>query len=84
MARAYEMPNEITLKTTNVFEDFKKKVEAFSPDLLAVSCTEDMFELSIALLKKVRLYNIPTIMGGVFATFAPDLALSFDEIDIVC
>ena len=84
MARPYEMPNEVTLKTTNVFEDFKKKVESFSPDLIAVSCTEDMFELSIALLKKVRMYKIPTIMGGVFATFAPDLALSFDEIDIVC
>ena len=84
MARPYEMPNEVTLKTTNVFEDFKKKVESFSPDLIAVSCTEDMFELSIALLKKVRMYKIPTIMGGVFATFAPDQALSFDEIDIVC
>ena len=84
MARPYEMPNEVTLKTTNVFNDFKKSVESFGPDLLAVSCTEDMFELSIALLKTVRMYKIPTIMGGVFATFAPDLALSFDEIDIVC
>ena len=27
MARPYEMPKEITLKTTNAFEDFKKKVE---------------------------------------------------------
>ena len=84
MARPYTMPNEITLKTTNVYNDFKKKVESYGPDLLAVSCTEDMFELSISLLKKVRMYNIPTIMGGVFATFAPDLVLSFDEIDIVC
>ena len=84
MARPYEMPNEVTLITTNVFNDFKKKVESFRPDLLAVSCTEDMFELSIELLKTVNTYNIPTIIGGVFATFAPDLALSFDEIDIVC
>ncbi len=84
MARPYKMPNEITLKTTNVFDDFDKKVESFSPDLLALSCTEDMFELGVALLKKVRRHKIPTIMGGVFATFAPNLALSYDEINIVC
>jgi len=84
MARPYEMPNQITLKTTSVFNDFKIKVESYNPDLLAMSCTEDMFELGILLLKQVRQYKIPTILGGVFATFAPDLALSFDEIDIVC
>lgn len=84
MARPYKMPNQITLKTTSVFDDFKIKVESYNPDLLAMSCTEDMFELGILLLKQVRKYKIPTIVGGVFATFAPDLALSFDEIDIVC
>jgi anaerobic magnesium-protoporphyrin IX monomethyl ester cyclase len=84
MARPFEMPNEITLKTTNVFDDFKKYVDFFAPDLLAISCTEDMFELGILLLKQVRKYKIPTILGGVFATFAPDLALSYDEIDIIC
>ena len=42
-----------------------------------------MFELGVLLLKQVRKHKIPTILGGVFATFAPDLALSFDEIDIV-
>jgi radical SAM superfamily enzyme YgiQ (UPF0313 family) len=84
MARPFEMPNEITLKTTNVFDDFKKYVESYNPDLLAISCTEDMFELGVLLLKQVRKYKIPTILGGVFATFAPDLALSYDEIDIVC
>jgi len=84
MARPYSMPNEITLITTNVFADFKKKIEGFSPDLLAMSCTEDMFELGVKLLRKVRMYKIPTILGGVFATFAPDLALCFNEIDMIC
>ena len=61
MARPYKMPNKITLKTTNAFEDFKEKVESFAPDLIAISCTEDMFELGIYLLRKVREYKIPTI-----------------------
>ena len=77
MARPFKMPNQITLKTASVFDDFKIKVESYNPDLLAMSCTEDMFELGILLLKQVREFKIPTILGGVFATFAPGLALSF-------
>ena len=84
MARPYKMPNEISLKKTNVYEDFKQEVEAFGPDLLAMSCTEDMFLLGIRLLRQVRHHKIPTILGGVFATFAPDLALSYQEIDLIC
>jgi anaerobic magnesium-protoporphyrin IX monomethyl ester cyclase len=84
MARPYEMPNQITLKTTNVFDDFKIKVESYNPDLLAISCTEDMFELGVLLLKQVRKYKIPTILGGVFATFAPELILKDNVGDYVC
>ncbi len=84
MARPYKMPNEISLKKTNVYEDFKQEVQAFGPDLLAMSCTEDMFLLGIRLLRQVRHHKIPTILGGVFATFAPDLALSYQEIDLIC
>jgi anaerobic magnesium-protoporphyrin IX monomethyl ester cyclase len=84
MARPYSMPQEITLKTSDVFEDFKTEVESFGPDLIALSCTEDMFLLGIKLLKQVRQHQILTIIGGVFATFAPELALRYPEIDIVC
>lgn len=84
MARPFKMPQEITLKTTNVFEDFKKEVDHYRPDLMAMSCTEDMFPLGIKLLRQVRHHKILTILGGVFATFAPQVALGFPEIDIVC
>jgi len=84
MARPYTMPHEVVVRKTNVYDDFKKLVEDFRPDLLAVSATEDMFLLGIKLLRTVRHLNILTIAGGVFATFAPKLALSYPEIDIVC
>ena len=84
MARPYKMPNEITIKYTNVFEDFELKVREYDPNLIALSCTEDMFELGLHLLKRVRKYKILTIIGGVFATFVPERLLSYDEIDIVC
>ncbi len=84
MARPFKMPDEITLKTTNVFDDFKKKVQSMGPDLIAMSATEDMFLLGIKLLKVLGPKRPLTILGGVFATFAPKLALSYPEIDIVC
>lgn len=69
---------------TDVYEDFENKVRTFKPDLIAMSCTEDIFSVGIGLLKRVRHFKIPTIIGGVFATFGTELALSYDEIDIAC
>jgi len=84
MAKPYINPKEITLKYSNVFEDFINTVDSFSPDLLALSTTEDMFHLGLSLLKSLKGHRPLTIIGGVFPTFAPELVLSFDEIDIVC
>lgn len=72
------------IRTTDVFEDFEQKVKDFKPDLIAVSVSEDIFPIGVSLLKKVRYMKIPTIMGGVFPTFAPDLCLSYEEIDMIC
>ncbi len=84
MARPFKMPREVTLLKTDVFQDFKEKVDSFSPDLIAMSATEDMFLLGIKLVKTLGKDRPPTILGGVFATFAPRLALSYPEVDIVC
>ena len=75
---------KFTIKYSDVFTDFHKEVLNFNPELIAMSCTEDMFHLGIKLLNKVKYLKIPTIVGGVFPTFAPKLVLSFDAIDIVC
>jgi len=73
------------IKQSDGYEDFLKKVEEFQPDLIAVSCTEDMYLLGLSFLRYLRKHhNILTIMGGVFATFAPHIAISADEVDIVC
>ena len=84
MARPYNMPKEVQLRYTNVFDDFRSTVESFKPDLLAMSTTEDMFHLGLQLIKTVEDLNILTIAGGVFPTFAPELVLGFPCIDIVC
>lgn len=72
------------IRQTDVFDDFRKKISSFSPDLIAVSVSEDIFPVGIRLLKAARHLKIPTIMGGVFPTFAPELCLSYEEVDMIC
>jgi len=85
MARPFDMPVELTLKTTNVLDDFAETVDRFKPDILALSCTEDMWHLGLRLLRHQRSRKeILTIAGGVFPTFAPELVLGHEEVDIVC
>ena len=79
-----EMKDKIQKKHTNSFDDLEKLVGKFKPDLLAVSAVESTFEGSIRLLKHIRHFQIPTVLGGVFATFAPDIAIAQPEIDMVC
>jgi len=84
MVRPSKRPDELPLKTSDCFHDLELEVEDYQPDLIAVSTTEDMFRLSLALLRRIRRFNVPTIAGGVFPTFASSLALAQPEIDMVC
>ena len=78
----------LRLKDSNWKVDLHKKISEFRPDLLALSCTEDMWELGIKILDEVKEYknknNIPVVAGGVFPTFAPEICIKYDLIDLVC
>jgi anaerobic magnesium-protoporphyrin IX monomethyl ester cyclase len=78
----------IRLKTSDWKDDLYKQVERFQPDLIAISSTEDMWELGIKALEHIENLkiknNIPVVAGGVFATFAPDICLEHRLIDMVC
>ncbi|MBU1179231.1 B12-binding domain-containing radical SAM protein [Patescibacteria group bacterium] len=71
-------------KKDNLFRDLNSKVNEFSPDLIAISATESTFLVGIELLKGIKEVKPPVIVGGVFATFAPQKALRFKEVDMVC
>ncbi len=75
-------------KTTKWQDDIKIQTDKFQPDLIAMSTTEDMWELGIKLLNEIKYYikekKIPVIAGGVFPTFAPDLCIEDDLVDLVC
>ncbi len=78
----------IKMRTTDWSEDFRAQVDAFNPDLIAMSTTEDMWELGCKILESIEdvitSKEIPVIVGGVFATFAPHLAIGHRLVDLVC
>jgi anaerobic magnesium-protoporphyrin IX monomethyl ester cyclase len=78
----------INLRNTDWRQDLADQVARFQPDLIAISSTEDMWDLALRIVDQVRDYKVantvPVIAGGVFPTFAPDLALRADLIDMVC
>lgn len=64
-------------------EAFKKKLDEFQPDLIAVSVMTGYFDKTIELLESVKLPCL-VIVGGVHSTISPEDALSFEVVDFIC
>ncbi|MFQ5804413.1 MAG: B12-binding domain-containing radical SAM protein [Candidatus Methylomirabilales bacterium] len=67
----------------DLVEDFARTVEEFAPDLMVISCVEDTFLQAVKLVRTVRDRKIPAIFGGVFVTAAPEVAMSYEGVDMV-
>jgi radical SAM superfamily enzyme YgiQ (UPF0313 family) len=85
----YDMDGRgIRLRTSDWRQDLDAQLKRFKPNLIAISSTEDMWELALRILEQARPYkidnDIPVIAGGVFPTFAPALALRHSLVDMVC
>lgn len=73
-----------TRKGDGVYVDFRKVVEGWQPDVIMASAMESTIVFTRELLKTVRDLRIPTVLGGVFSTCAPELAISYEEVDVIC
>jgi len=74
------------VRLSSAENDFRLAIDDFRPDLIAMSATEDMYPVGINLLLSLRTKDRPPVVaGGVFPTFAPDLALQYSQgsIDVV-
>ena len=74
----------VEYKETDVFDDFKKTVSEYKPDLIAVSTTDDTFDLGMKLASKIRDAGIHVVAGGIYPTFSPEEALSNPNVDSIC
>ncbi len=68
----------------DVVEDFARTVATFRPHLIGLSCIEVTWPLGRRLLGAVRESGIPTIVGGPYATFAPEVVIREPAVDMVC
>jgi len=60
-------------------QDFAQKVASWKPGLIAISATEDMYPIALRLLCALPKDRPRVVLGGVFATFAPELALRLSQ-----
>jgi len=73
------VPNE-----GDVFEEFVRMVEDYKPHLIGLSSIEVTQGLGLRLLRAARHTGVPTVVGGPYASFAPELCIAEDCIDMVC
>ncbi len=74
----------VMYKTTDIYEDLKKTVEEYKPDLIGINFVEDTYKLGMSLLHSIEQYDIPVIAGGVYVNFFTEDLLKQDCIDMLC
>jgi radical SAM superfamily enzyme YgiQ (UPF0313 family) len=74
----------IELKRNDFLDDFETKVRNFKPDLIGYSVVEDTWPQAARMIARVRHFQIPTIVGGVFPTLAPEHVSKQPGIDMLC
>ena len=62
--------------TEKILPDFIEKCKTYKPDILLISVQEDVWGMTLDLLDSVKDMNIPHILGGIFPTSAPEVAMS--------
>jgi len=84
----FKMGSKGGVKKSDWKSDIKNQLKKFQPDLIAITSTEDMWELGMYVLDEIKEFKIknkiPVVTGGVFCTFAPDICIKYPHVDMVC
>jgi len=64
---------------------FRKTIEEFKPDLIAINIVDVTYNFSKELLEGInKQYGIPVVIGGPTPTLSPELFVNDDCFDIIC
>lgn len=74
----------IHFKDTDIFEDLRKHVKYYQPDLIGITLVEDTIDLGLSLLEAILDYHAPVIAGGVGVNFNAETLISQHSIDMLC
>jgi len=81
-------PCSVLYNENNVYDDFRNKIEEFSPDLIGFSLVEPTFHFGMKLLDSVKdlieKKAIKVAVGGVHAIYAPQTFIDNPLIDFIC
>ncbi len=74
----------IKLKTTDMYQDFVNKVNKFKPDIIMASVLEDTFRIFRKFMELIKDQKIPCLVGGQFASSAPETFVPLDYVHYIC
>lgn len=72
----------VTIKT-DLYGDFKRKVEEYKPNLLIYSVVEDAYLKAIKMIETVKDHKAVSIVGGVLPTSDPEYVIKNKEINFI-
>jgi anaerobic magnesium-protoporphyrin IX monomethyl ester cyclase len=67
-----------------LLEQFRQTVQSYKPTVIMASSMESTMNFTRQMLIHVRDLGVPHILGGVFPTFAPEVAVDYPEVDAIC
>ena len=68
----------------DIYEKLKNKIAEFQPDLIALSCVENTYELGMSLLEEAKKYGLFTIVGGCRVIASPEDVIRNKSVDAIC
>ncbi len=68
----------------DVFDAIRRVTAEYKPDLIGLSSIEVTQPLGFKLLEAIQDSGVPTIVGGPYATFAPEIVIKHPAVDMVC
>lgn len=76
--------SKLPLKDTSLKDDLRTLVDDYNPDLVGMSVLEGTWKTGVELLDSIADMNLPIVVGGVFATFAPEIVFEHPAVTMVC
>lgn len=74
----------IDFKKSDMYEDLKKMVNDYKPDLIGLSVVEDTIDQGLSLLNYIEDYHCPVVVGGACAIFCFERIMQNKNVDIIC
>lgn len=76
---------DLRKKSSDLLNDFAQLVVKYQPDLIGISTVESTFGRGMRLAGRAKQVSAaPIVVGGVFPTLAPEIAIADPAVDMLC